>query len=112
HMGRGGMIQRVIISPKGILVFGLALFAIATAIGFLIVYLVGWPVLLFAIPALAAAYLYTGGPKPLGYVALGEITVFIFMGPVIVAGSYYVQTGEVTWPAVLVSLPIALLVTA
>ncbi|HLT20712.1 MAG TPA: 1,4-dihydroxy-2-naphthoate octaprenyltransferase [Thermomicrobiales bacterium] len=112
QLGRGGMIQRGLISPRAIFIYGLALFAIATVIGFYIVYLVGWPVLLFALPSLAAAYLYTGGPKPLGYVALGEVTVFIFMGPVIVAGSYYVQTGAVSWEAVLVSLPIGLLVTA
>lgn len=112
HLGRGGMIQRGLIAPRHILIFGFILFGFATAIGLLIVYLVGWPVLLFALPSLAAAYFYTGGPKPLGYVALGEVTVFIFMGPVIVAGSYYVQAGEVSWSAVLVSLPIGLLVTA
>ena len=112
QLGRGGMIQRGLISPRAILLFGLALFGVATAIGLLIVYLVGWPVLLFALPSLAAAYFYTGGPKPLGYVALGEATVFIFMGPVIVAGSYFVQTNAVSWTAVLISLPIGLLVTA
>ena len=112
QLGRGGMIQRGLISPRAILIFGLVLFGVATLIGFYIVYLIGWPVLLFALPSLAAAYFYTGGPKPLGYVALGEVTVFIFMGPVIVAGSYYVQTGAVSWTAVLISLPIGLLVTA
>ena len=112
QMGRGGMIQRGLISPRAILIFGLVLFAAATALGLVIVYSVGWPVLLFALPSLAAAYLYTGGPKPLAYVALGEVTVFIFMGPMIVVGSYYVQTGAVSWPAFLLSVPIGLLVTA
>lgn len=111
-LGRGGFIQRGIIPPQGILVFGLILFAVATALGLLIVYLVGWPVLLFALPSLAAAYFYTGGPRPLGYVALGEATVFLFMGPVILVGSYYVQTSNLSWPAFLISLPVGLLVTA
>lgn len=111
-LGRGGFIQRGIISPRAIFVFGLVLFGIAAVIGFAIVFIVGWPVLLFALPSLAAAYLYTGGPKPLGYVALGEATVFLFMGPVILAGSYYVQAGTVSWPAVLLSIPVGLLVTA
>lgn len=112
QLGRGGMIQRGLISPRGILTFGLILFTVATGIGLLIVYMVGWPVLLFALPSLAAAYLYTGGPKPLAYVALGEVTVFIFMGPMLVVGSYYVQTGAVSWTAFLISVPIGLLVTA
>ena len=111
-LGRGGFIQRGLIRPEGILWFGLILFAIATAIGFVIVYLVGWLVLLFALPSLAAAYFYTGGPKPLGYVALGEATVFVFMGPVIVAGSYFVQTGSISWASILLSVPVGLLVTA
>jgi 1,4-dihydroxy-2-naphthoate octaprenyltransferase len=111
-LGRGGYIQRGIIPARGILLFGLALFALSTAIGLIIVYLVGWPILLFALPSLAAAYFYTGGPKPLVYVALGEATVFLFMGPVIVVGAYYVQTGHVSWASLLLSVPVGLLVTA
>lgn len=112
QLGRGGMIQRGLITPRAIRIFGLVLLAVATLIGLIIVWQVGWLVLLFALPSLAAAYFYTGGPKPLGYVALGELTVFIFMGPVIVCGAYYVQTGALSWPAVLVSVPIGLMVTA
>jgi 1,4-dihydroxy-2-naphthoate octaprenyltransferase len=111
-LGRGGAIQRGVIPPRGILAFGLVLFGIATVIGLWIVALVGWPILLFALPSLAAAYFYTGGPKPLGYIALGEITVFVFMGPILLTGSYYVQAGAVSWTALLASVPVGLLVTA
>ncbi|MEZ4570809.1 MAG: UbiA family prenyltransferase [Thermomicrobiales bacterium] len=115
QLGRGGnTIQRGWIAPRAIS-FGLVLFGLATVIGFSIVYLVGWPVRCSSPyrASRAAYYFYTGGPKPLGYVALGEAIVFIFMGPVIVTGSYYVQTGAVSWLAVRISLPIVgLLVTA
>lgn len=111
-IGNAGFIQTGTISPRAILIFGFVLFGVATVLGLLIVARVGWPVLLFAIPSLLAAYFYTGGPRPLGYVALGEATVFLFMGPMIVVGAYYVQTGSVSWEAVMLSIPIGLLVAA
>ncbi len=111
-VGNAGFIQNGLISPRAILAFGLLLFGIATVLGLIIVAEVGWPVLLFAIPSLLAGYFYTGGPKPLGYVALGEATVFLFMGPVIVVGAYYVQTQQVSWEAVALSIPVGLLVAA
>jgi len=47
--------------------------------------------------SIAAAWLYTGGPKPYGYLGLGEIAVFVFFGLVPVLGTTYVQTS--TFPA-------------
>ncbi len=44
---------------------------------------------------LAAAWFYTGGPKPYGYRALGEVAVMLFFGVVPVAGTMYTQVGEV-----------------
>ncbi len=43
------------------------------------------------------AYLYTGGPYPLSYFALGEVFAFIFFGPVAVVGSNYIQTGVINY---------------
>ena len=87
-------------------------FAIATALGLVIVWHTGWEVLALALASLAAAVLYTGGPKPLGYMALGEVTVFLFMGLAMVMGSFYVLTGEVTWLSLLVAMPIGFLTAA
>jgi len=56
--------------------------------------------------------LYTGGPKPLGYVGLGEILVFVFFGPVAICGTYFLQTGEMDFFIFLASLSPALLSTA
>jgi 1,4-dihydroxy-2-naphthoate octaprenyltransferase len=56
--------------------------------------------------------LYTGGPKPLGYLGLGDVFVLVFFGPVAVAGTVYVQTLQLSWPAVIVGLSPGLLSTA
>jgi 1,4-dihydroxy-2-naphthoate octaprenyltransferase len=49
---------------------------------------------------------------PLAYKALGEATVFIFMGPVIVVGAYYVQRETFALTPFLISLPVGCLVAS
>ena len=55
----------------------------------------GMPVVWIGITSIASGILYTGGPRPLGYMGLGDIFVFIFFGPIAVAGTDYVQS--LTW---------------
>jgi len=55
---------------------------------------------------------YTAGPFPLAYNGLGEAAVFIFMGPVMVLGAYYVMAREFSWTPVLAGIPIGFMVAA
>jgi 1,4-dihydroxy-2-naphthoate polyprenyltransferase len=55
--------------------------------------------------SILAAWGYTGGKKPYGYLGFGELSVFIFFGVVATVGSYYVQVGQVTSNAILLSIP-------
>ncbi len=64
----------------------------------------GWPIAIIGILAILSGIFYTAGPRPLGYVGLGEIFVFIFFGPVAVAGTYYVQSFEINPAVVLAGL--------
>lgn len=65
----------------------IAAFGVATLIGVYIVLETDWKVFVLAAASLGAAFFYTAGSKALGYVALGEVTVFLFMGPAMVCGS-------------------------
>jgi len=84
----------------------------ATAVGLYLTYVAGWPVLALGLLSIAAAYLYTGGPKPYGYLGLGDLAVFVFFGPGAVAGTYYVQALSVAPLALLAAIPIGALATA
>ena len=112
HIGPAGVIQDRSLTPAQVFRGMIVAFAIGTLIGLGIVWATGWPIFVLALVCLALAFLYTGGPKPLGYIALGEITVFVTMGLAMIMGSYYVLSGEVSWRSFGVALPLALLVTA
>ena len=64
-----------------------------------------WLILVGVISVLAA-WGYTGGKKPYGYLGFGEFSVFVFFGLVATIGSYYVQTQQINWEIVLLSFPI------
>ena len=111
-IGPSGVIQQGLLAPRAVLLGGLVLFALGGLLGLWLVAVVGWPILAIGAAGVLAGYAYTGGPLPLGYIGLGDLTVFLFMGVVIVGGAYYVQAGTVSVAAVWASLPIAALVAA
>ena len=101
-----------LLSPRAVRRGALVSFGVATAVGLYLVAVTGWPLLAVCLASLAVAYLYAGGPKPLGSLGLGQPLVFVFMGVLMVAAVYYVHTHTVTRDALLLSLPVACLVTA
>ncbi len=77
-------------------------FALATAIGLLLAWHGGWPILIAGIAAAAAALAYSGGPRPISYTPFGDFVVWLFFGLVAVGGTYYLQTLSLS-PGVLVA---------
>ena len=86
-------------------------FGIGALIGLILVAICGWPILALGIPSVAAGYFYTASPVSLAYVALGELTVFVFMGPVIVLGAYFVMALHFSAAAFWASIPLGFMVT-
>jgi 1,4-dihydroxy-2-naphthoate polyprenyltransferase len=87
-------------------------FLAATGIGVWLITQRGWPVILLGVIGLAGGLFYTAPPFQYKYRALGVPLVFLLMGPLMVAGSYYVVTGAFDWGAVVVSIPVGFLVAA
>ena len=82
--------------PRTVLIVALIFFAFAAAAGILLVWRTEqWWLLAGGALCLIAAWFYTGGRRPYGYLGLGELAVFIFFGVVPVAGTMFVQVGDV-----------------
>lgn len=110
--GSSRVLVEGLLPPRNVLIAGLVAFAAAGAIGGVLVWLRGLPILWLGLVGLAGGFFYTGRPIGYKYRALGDPLVFVLMGPLMVIGSYYVVTGAFGWTAVIVSLPIGCLVTA
>lgn len=110
-LGPSGVIQRGLLTPHAVLAGGIVCFAVGSVIGLVLVAITGPALLWLGLASVAAGFFYTAAPISLAYVGLGEVTVFLFMGPVIVLGAHYVQVERWSWTVFLVSLPVAFLVT-
>ena len=111
-LGVGGVIQRGDLSPRTVLIYGILCFVVGSGIGLYLVSVTGPFILFLGVFSVLAGFFYTAGPVALSYIGLGEVTVGVFMGPVIIIGAYFVQVKLVTLDPLLASLPIAFLVAA
>ena len=111
-LGPAGVILEGKLKPNEVLRAATLAFVFGAILGVYIVSQVGLVVLVLGLISIAAAWFYTAKPLSLGYRGLGEPEVFVFMGPVMVIASYYVQARNFAWTPLLVSLPVGFLVTA
>jgi 1,4-dihydroxy-2-naphthoate octaprenyltransferase len=98
--------------PRHVLAAALGSFAVAGAAGLVLAAVTSWWLLAVGAACIAAAWFYTGGPKPYGYSGLGEVFVFACFGVVAVAGTAYVQMSAFSWLGLAASVPAGLLACA
>ena len=98
--------------PRAIFRAAVACFVVGCAAGLVLVVVGGWPILVLGLIGVPLAFGYTAPPLKLAYRGLGEVAVFFLMGPLMVLGSYLVQSGGSPATALAASLPVGCLVAA
>jgi 1,4-dihydroxy-2-naphthoate octaprenyltransferase len=101
-----------VVAPEHVRWAAVGAFAVAALAGLALSFAVDWRLLLVGAACIGAGWLYTGGPRPYGYLGLGEVFVFVFFGLVATTGTEYVETGRVTALGVLMGCGTGFLATA
>ena len=87
-------------------------FFVAACAGLALAFETSWWLIAVGAICIAAAWGYTGGKNPYGYMGLGEIFVIIFFGLVATVGTFYVQAEEITGQSILAGTIVGLLACA
>ena len=87
-------------------------FGVAAVAGLALAISSSWWLIAVGVLSIAAAWGYTGGKNPYGYLGLGEIFVFIFFGLVATVGTFYVQTERITGQSLLAGTIVGFLACA
>jgi len=101
-----------VVNPGQVRWAAIAAFGVAGLTGLALSLAVDVRLFVVGAACLLAGWLYTGGPRPYGYLGLGEVFVFVFFGLVATVGTVYVETGRVTTLSVLMGCAMGFLATA
>lgn len=110
--GQGMILKNALLSPREVLIAAIVTVVGGALIGLFLLFQSGPWLLIIGIGGVLVVITYTAGPYPLAYHGLGEIAVFIFMGPLMILGAYYVMAVRLDWTPILVGIPVGLMVAA
>jgi 1,4-dihydroxy-2-naphthoate octaprenyltransferase len=112
RVGPVRLVASKLATPAAVKRAAFASMGVAAVAGVALAWAVGPQIVVVGVVSMLAAWGYTGGPKPYGYLGLGEVFVFVFFGVVATVGTTYVQLERVTGLAVAASVPVGMLACA
>jgi 1,4-dihydroxy-2-naphthoate octaprenyltransferase len=99
-------------SPRSVKAAAFTSFGIAAVAGLVLATQTTYWLIAVGAASVLAAWFYTGGPKPYGYLGLGEIFVFVFFGLVATVGTTYVIAEHITGASVVMGCGVGALACA
>ncbi len=100
-----------VISKKGLMITALVVNVMGLTVMLILTAAQGWPIAAFALAGFVLSVGYTAPPLRLKKHGLGEATVIVVWGPLMMGGTYYAATGSIPWEIYVASLPYAILST-
>ncbi len=101
-----------LVAPKSVKRAAFIAFGVAAVAGLLIALATSLWLIIVGALCIGAGWLYTGGPKPYGYMGLGELFVFIFFGVIATCGTMFAITQQVTLLSLFASVAVGCLAVA
>ncbi len=101
-----------LVSAKKVKIAAMLAFGVAAIFGLVIALTVSLWLIVVGVASIAAGWLYTGGPKPYGYLGLGEVFVFVFFGVIATTGTTYAISEQITGQSLAASVVVGCLACA
>ncbi len=105
--GGSGFLPKGVLNPRKVYVASLVSFAFASLIGVFFALTSGWLIVVLGLIGVFSGYFYTTQLAPRG---IGELIVGLNCGPLVVIGSYFVQTQTIALEPITASIPIGILI--
>lgn len=99
RVGPTRLVASGLASARAVKYAAFAAFGVAAVCGLVLALVTSLWLIAVGAVSILAGWFYTGGPKPYGYLGLGEVFVFVFFGLVATAGTTFVVVEDVTGTA-------------